>query len=167
MQYPRSLVVAILSVLLYAPLLLLAASKDSAVLNSTGIVTLNGSGVPASTALFQGDAVRTSTGALVSISSPGSSVLLLQNSQLTFKGQSVSLGEGKATITTTRGMAAQSDNFVIAPAAQGTAQYQVERSGGTLLVHAYRGALNINVWERHLSSQKVRQENLITELDRC
>src|SRR4029077_16150636 len=82
----------------------LAASDSSAVLKSTGAVVLNGAGAPATTAIFSGDTVRTTVGSLLTISAPGSTILLPQNSQLTFKGNSVNLTDGKASIATTKGM---------------------------------------------------------------
>lgn len=130
--------------LLLSSAVTLVAFDDSAVLKSTGVVVLNGSGAPATTAIFSGDTVQTTGGAVLTISSPGSTVLLPQNSQLTFRGKSVSLTGGKATISTTNGMSVATDRYVIAPGNQGTAQYEIEKTGDTLLVHASRGAVTIH-----------------------
>jgi len=121
----------------------LAGSHSSAVLKSTGAVVLNGAGAPATTAIFSGDTVRTTTGSVLTISAPGSTILLPQNSQLTFKGNSVDLTGGKATITTTKGMSVAADRYLVGPGASGTAQYEIERSGDGLLVHASKGPVTI------------------------
>ena len=122
---------------------LLLAADNPAVLKSTGSVVLNGAGAPATTAIFSGDTVRTANGAVLTISAPGSTVLLPQNSQLTFKGKSVNLADGKATVTTTKGMSVIADHYRIAPVTTGAAQYEIEKSGDALLVRASKGAVTI------------------------
>ena len=121
----------------------LSAADGSAVLKSTGNVVLNGAGAPATTAIFSGDTVRTTGGSLLTISSPGSTVLLPQNSQLTFKGNSVNLTDGKASITTTKGMSVTTGSYLISPGSPGSAQFEIEKSGDGLLVHAAQGAVTI------------------------
>jgi ferric-dicitrate binding protein FerR (iron transport regulator) len=121
----------------------LLAADSSAVLKSTGSVVLNGAGAPSTTAIFSGDTVRTSTGAVLTISAPGSTVLLPQNSQLTFKGKSVNLADGKATVTTTKGMSVTADRYLIAPGTEGSAQYEIEKAGDALMVRASKGAVTI------------------------
>jgi len=121
----------------------LAGSDSSAVLKSTGAVVLNGTGAPATTAIFSGDTVRTTVRSILTISAPGSTILLPQNSQLTFKGNSVDLTGGKATVTTTKGMSVAADHYLVEPGASGIAQYEIERSGDALLVHASKGAVTI------------------------
>jgi hypothetical protein len=144
MQSLRPQPAKFLSVIIVCTLLgLLAAASDSAVLTSTGSVALNGAGAPTTTAIFSGDTVRTSVGSAVTISAPGSTVLVPQNSQLTFKGGSVNLSSGKATITTTRGMSVATDQYVISPGSQGTAQYELEKTGDSLLVHPTKGVVTI------------------------
>ena len=81
-----------------------SAADSSAVLQSTGIVVLNGAGAPATRDFFRGHRPHDWRSVLTISSSPGSTVLLPQNSQLTYKGNSVSLANGKATVTTTKGM---------------------------------------------------------------
>jgi hypothetical protein len=107
------------------------------------VVVLNGAGAPATTAIFSGDTVRTTGGSVLTISAPGSTVLLPQNSQLTFKGNSVHLTDGKATVTTTKGMSVSADHYLISPGTQGAAQFEIEKSGDGLLVHAAKGAVTI------------------------
>jgi hypothetical protein len=121
----------------------LAAADGSAVLKSSGSVALNGAGVPTTTAIFSGDTVRTASGSALTISAPGSTILLPQNSQLTYKGNSVDLSGGKATVTTTKGMSVAADRYLIQPGANGTGQYEIEKSGESLLVHASKGTITI------------------------
>ncbi len=118
--------------------------NNGAVLTSSGVVVLNGAGAPPpSTAIFPGDSVRTVSGSVVTISSPGSTVLMPQNSQLTFNGNAVALNDGRAVVTTSKGLSVRTEQYVIAPAANGTAQYDIEKSAGALLVHASQGGLTI------------------------
>jgi ferric-dicitrate binding protein FerR (iron transport regulator) len=121
----------------------LTAADSSAVLKSTGNVVLNGAGAPATTAIFSGDTVRTTGGSVLTISAPGSTVLLPQNSQLTFKGNSVNLTDGKASIATTKGMSVTTGLYQISPGSQGAAQFEIEKSGDGLLIHAAKGAVTI------------------------
>lgn len=139
----RLLALAFVSLAIASSSVFLLAADSPAVLKSTGSVVLNGTGAPATTAIFSGDTVRTADGAVLTISAPGSTVLLPQNSQLTFKGKSLKLADGKATVTTTKGMSVTADHYLIAPGATGAAQYEIEKTGDALLVRASKGAVTI------------------------
>ncbi|MGC2111944.1 MAG: hypothetical protein WA655_20670 [Candidatus Korobacteraceae bacterium] len=145
MRIHRVLRVSLLVLMLFATVTTsLAASNGAAVLNSSGAVVVNGGDAPKTTALFKGDTVHTTGGALVTISSPGSTVLLPQNSQVVFQGNVLGLEEGTASVSTTTGMTIQANQYSIAPAAGGTAKYEIRKSGNSILVHASSGALTIN-----------------------
>lgn len=134
----------LVSVLVGTVITTLAASDGAAVLNSSGAVVVNGGDAPKTTALFKGDTVHTTSGALVTISSPGSTVLLPQNSQVVFQGNALGLEEGTASVNTTTGMTIQTSQYSIAPATGGTAKYEIRKSGDSVLVHASSGTLTIH-----------------------
>lgn len=126
------------------PALAFGASNDVAVMRSSGAVALNGNGTPTTTALFKGDKIVTADGAVVTISSPGSTVLIPANSQMVFNGGVLDLTAGTASISTTKGMAAHTDKYTVAPATSGTAKFEVKKTGSLVLIHASSGVLNVS-----------------------
>jgi hypothetical protein len=126
------------------PALAFGASNDVAVMSSSGAVALNGGVTPTTTALFKGDKIMTADGAVVTISSPGSTVLIPSNSQMVFNGGVLDLTAGTASISTTKGMTAQADKYLIAPATGGTAKFEIKKTGSSVLIHASRGVLNVS-----------------------
>jgi hypothetical protein len=119
-----------------------AADKPTALLHSSGTTMVNGSGTN-TTALFDGDEIQTLSG-LVTISSPGSTVLVPSNSRVMYKQNVVNLSGGIASINTTNGMGAQAEGFLIAPANGSTAKFDVKRSGTLVQVHSISGTLKVN-----------------------
>jgi hypothetical protein len=119
-------------------------SGDTAVLRSSGPVIVNDGAAPTTTALFRGDKVQTANGGVVTISSPGSTVLIPSNSRMVFNGGVLDLTAGTASISTTKGMAAQADKYLIAPATSGTARFEIKKSGSSVLIHASSGVLNVS-----------------------
>ena len=130
--------------MLSLPALAFGGSSDAAVLRSSGAVAVNGSVAPTTTALFKGDTVQTASGGVVTISSPGSTVLIPSNSQMVFNGGVLDLTAGTASISTSKGMAAQMDKYLIAPATSGTAKFEINKTGNSVLIHASSGALTVS-----------------------
>src|ERR1035438_4430601 len=130
--------------MLCLPALAFGGSRDTAVLRSSGAVAVNGSVAPTTTALFNGDKVQTAAGGVVTISSPGSTVLIPSNSQMVFNGGVLDLTAGTASISTTKGMAAQMDKYLIAPATSGTAKFEIKKTGSSVLIHASSGVLTVS-----------------------
>lgn len=144
MKIPRfRTLMGLCAILAFPWCLLLGGTDEAAVLRSSGAVVVNGTGAPDTTALFKGDQVQTANGGIVTISSPGSSVFVPSNSQVTFKGSSVNVAAGTARISTTKGMAAQADSSVISPAS-GKANFEISRVGNDVFVHASSGSLTVN-----------------------
>ena len=130
--------------MLSLPALAFGGSSDAAVLRSSGAVAVNGSVAPTTTALFKGDKVETAAGGVVTISSPGSTVLIPSNSQMVFNGGVLDLTAGTASISTTKGMAAQMDKYLIAPATSGAAKFEIKKTGSSVLIHASSGVLAVS-----------------------
>jgi hypothetical protein len=133
-----------LVVLLGLSALAFAGSNETAVLRSSGPVAVNGSAAPTTTALFRGDNVQTANGGVVTISSPGSTVLIPANSKMIFNGGVLDLTVGSASINTTKGLSAKIDKYAISPASSGTAKYEIQRSGNSVLIHSTSGVLNVS-----------------------
>ena len=121
----------------------LAGDEPAGVMRSNGTVLVNGSGSTTTAVLFNGDSVQTTEGALVTISSPGSSVLVPPNSHVVFNGSVLHLDTGTASISTTKGMAAQAGQYTISPATGGTAKFQISTEGNALVVRSASGTLNV------------------------
>ena len=122
---------------------LAAADKPAAVVHSSGTAAVNGSDAAATTAVFVGDTIQTKSG-VMTISAPGSTVIVPSSSELVLQQNAVQLSSGVASINTTKGMSAQTDALTIAPATAGTAKYDVKRSGSVVEIHASSGALTVN-----------------------
>lgn len=129
---------------------LVAVDKPTAVLHSSGTAAVNGSDAAATTALFDGDSIQTISG-VMTISAPGSTVVVPSSSELVLKENAVQLSSGVASINTTKGMSAQTDAYIIAPATAGTAKFDVKRSGSLIEIHATSGALTVNSSDKTIS----------------
>ena len=115
----------------------------SAMLSTTGLVRINGSDAPRTTAVFRGDAIATQASATVTLTVPGSLVLVPANSTVVFKGDVIDVSSGSALVSTTKGMRTHADTYDIAPAQNGNGRFQVVRQGSFVQVRAERGALAI------------------------
>lgn len=144
MKIKCSRALACLVTILSLTALTFGGSSDAAVLHSSGAVVVNGSAAPTTTALFRGDKVQTADGGVVTISSPGSTVLVPSNSQMVFNGGVLDLTSGSASVSTTKGMTAQADKYLIAPATGGTAKFEIKKTGSSVLIHASSGVLNVS-----------------------
>lgn len=134
---------ACLIVMLALGALAFGGSSDSALLRANGGVVVNGIVSPTTTALFTGDKVQTADGGSVTIVSPGSMVLAPQNSEMVFNGGVLDLAEGTASISTTQGMTARVDKYMVSPATGGTARFEIKKTGGSILVRASSGSLTV------------------------
>jgi len=139
-------------------------SPGTAVITSRGAVALNGKASPTTTALFSGDSVVTSDGGVATISSPGSTVQIPSNSQVVFKGGALDVTTGGAGISTTKGMTAQVDQYLISPATDNTAKFEVKRGRCSLSIHATSGALTVSSPERTFT---VAEGATATATDAC
>ena len=129
--------------LVSASLLMADVVPMSAMLFATGVVRINGSDVPRTSAVFRGDTIVTEASASVTISSPGSVVVLPANSSAVFKGDAIELNSGLAVISTSKGMRTRAAAYEFAPARNGSGRFQVLRAGTLIRVRAERGALSI------------------------
>jgi hypothetical protein len=120
-----------------------ADARVAAMLQTSGAVVLNGAAAPRTAALFRGDTIQTTNGSVM-MSLPGSSVLVPENSRVTFRGNGLDVNAGVVVVNTTNGMTAQAAVYNVSPAGRGSAKFQVARLGERVLVRSERGALTVS-----------------------
>lgn len=125
------------------PSSMIMADVASAMLNATGTVTVNGSPVSRSTAVFPGDRIQTAGNGFATLTAEGTSVLMSGNSSLVLYEQQVDLGCGGAVINTMKGMSARAGNLVITPSAP-NAKFEIKQINGKLQVLAREGSVVVN-----------------------
>lgn len=118
-------------------------NKSSAVLEPHGNVTLDGKEEARSTPLVDGDKVQTASCSAAKITSPGSQAIVAADSLVTFESNELRLSDGTATVNTTTGMTSQVSQFLVAPAANGTAKYEIKKTGKAISVHAIKSGLSV------------------------
>jgi hypothetical protein len=63
---------------------------------------------------------------------------------MVFNGGVLDLSVGSASISTTKGLSAKIDKYAISPGSNGTAKYEIQRSGNSVLIHSTSGVLNVS-----------------------
>lgn len=127
-----------------------AAEAPSAMLYATGNVSVNGSAVIRSEAVFNGDVIQTKSDSAVTVANNGSSILVPGNSSVVFGNGSVSISSGSAAIKTTQGMSAHVGGMTITPAGN-AARYRVAQSGNTVQVASLEGRVSITNGAKNFS----------------
>jgi hypothetical protein len=126
------------------PMSLLAADSGAAMLYAKGTAWLNGSTVPNSSAVFPGDLVQTKTDSMADINAPGSSVMILPDSLVTFEGDSVAIDHGGVSVTTAKGMSTRAENLTVTPISDGSARFDVDDVNGKVQIVARKGSVSIS-----------------------
>jgi len=143
--------------ILVFPASMLMADVNSVMLQSKGKVTVNGKAAAKSTAVFAGDAVRTADESFASISTKGSTALLLANSEAKFSSQAVELTAGRAAVTTSNGMKAKAGKLTIAPAIDVNTSFQVTLNQGKVEVVALEGKVSVSDGKQTILLEKGEQ----------
>jgi hypothetical protein len=120
------------------------ADTNAAMAYVQGTATVNGQQVSHSLALFPGDALQTGARSSASISMKGSSLIVTENSCVTFRDTELSLASGSAQVRTSKGMTARVASLSIAPASAKSAAYEVTRRGAEIRITAVNGPLAIS-----------------------
>lgn len=129
---------------LVLPSSIVMAEAASAMLSVTGDVTVNGTHVARSTAVFPGDKVQTAGNASASMTAEGLSVFLPGNSSLVVGAKQVELGCGGALVTTAKGASAQISDLTVSPARGERAKFEVTQVNGVIQIVAREGAVAVN-----------------------
>jgi len=120
------------------------SASDSAIVITAGHAMVNGSVIPSSSALFNGDVIATAVASAATIDANGSMVLVMPNSSVQFKGNYLDMGNGDVVVTTSKGMAVKVGKFTISPAATQSAKFEVSHVGGMVIISARQGSVTLS-----------------------
>lgn len=124
------------------PASLVFAESHAAMVFASGQVTLNGTAVLRSTAIFEGDRLETSRNSVVSIHTNGSTIQMSPTSHLRFEGSIIDLEDGVVQISTRNGMRVVAGTFTFGPTFN-TATFQVVHGVGGVRVAVLNGSLAV------------------------
>lgn len=135
------------------------ATVAAATLHGNGGVSVNGNAVMPTSTVFGGDRIETAPNSAASLTMNGSSVLVGQNSNLVYNGQSVSFASGGAVVQTSQGMSAKFDHVDITPN-QASAKFRLEQKGNILTVSALEGNVSIANGTKNLALNAGQQVDI-------
>ncbi len=121
----------------------LLADSNSAMLRTSGVVTVNGTVTSNASAVFDGDAIRTADNANVVITASGSMVAVPSASSIIYRRKAVELASGAVDVTTSNGLAAKADNFTVTPASSGSVKYEVTKQDRNVVIAAKQGSVMV------------------------
>ncbi len=141
----QSMLKAALSLVLamLLPAQLLAADSASAMLYSNGTAWVNGSAVPKSAAVFDGDLVQTRPDSSANLNANGSSVMVLADSLVKFQGSAVEVEHGAVRVSTSQGLATRAGEITVKPAGTSWTEFQVTDVDGQVQIVASKGDLTV------------------------
>jgi len=141
----QSMLKAALSLVLamLLPAQLLAADSASAMLYSNGTAWVNGSAVPKSAAVFDGDLVQTRPDSSANLNANGSSVMVLADSLVKFQGSAVEVEHGAVRVSTSQGLATRAGEVTVKPAGTSWTEFQVTDVDGQVQIVASKGDLTV------------------------
>lgn len=128
------------------------ARPAQGVVQAQGTVMVNGARVSASTTIFAGDKVETSSGSTATISTQGTVVQLDPNTSAIFSDNKIDLGCGSALVTTSMGAVVRVAGISITPAGQGTTRFRVSQANGTLKFTVEQGSAVVDDGAKHMLS---------------
>jgi hypothetical protein len=137
----RSAISIVLAMLV--PAQLLAGDSASAMVYTNGTAWVNGSTVPKSAALFNGDLVQTRPDSTANLSASGSSVMVLADSLVKFQGSGVEIEHGAVRVSTAHGLATQAGEVIVKPTGNSWTEFQVRDVDGTVQIVATKGDLTV------------------------
>src|SRR5712671_4414588 len=128
---------------MWVPARLLAADSASAMLYSNGTAWVNGSTVPKSAAVFDGDLVQTRPDSSANLNASGSSVMVLADSLVKFQGSAVEVEHGAIRVSTSQGLATRAGEVTVKPAGTAWTEFQVTDVDGQVQIVATKGDLTV------------------------
>lgn len=127
------------------PASLLAADSNAAMLYTKGPAWVNGAHVPRpGLAIFSGDLLQTPSNSVADINQPGSTITVLADSLVQFRGTSLNIEHGAITVSTSRGVAATAGDVKVTPASNVWTEFNVTDVDGTVHIAARKGDLMIS-----------------------
>ena len=126
------------------PMSLYAADVENvAMLSGSGTVQINGASSPNTSTVFVGDKVATAKDSTVVLSSKGRTIILPENSSVTYGGKRVRLEYGQAFINAQPGTEAQLADLTITPAQADAKLEMMKSSGNKMVLVARAGSFNV------------------------
>lgn len=156
-----STILAVSFFVLFSVAIMSAEPGSSAMLYSSGAVTVNGVSSAATSAVFAGDTIRTDDKSAARISTVGATLLIPPSSSVTYRKESVDLNSGQMEIRASSAIRARVAGLTISPAKNGAASFQIARLNGSIAISAELGSLVVN---DGLSNTLV-QEGTTTRID--
>jgi hypothetical protein len=132
---------------LLVPMQLLGQESASGMVYANGSVTVNGTEIPKSVAVFPGDKLETKPDASATIGANGSSVMMFSDSLVRYEGTSVGVDRGSVRVNTSSGFEAYACEVKARPVDNTATQYQFTHNDGHVTVVAIKG--DVFVEERH------------------
>jgi hypothetical protein len=125
------------------PASMFAADSGAAMLYINGAVWLNGTNVPGSSAIFQGDLLQTRPGSVANINAPGSAITVLGDSLIQFEGTSLKVEHGGVAVSTSKSVATTAGEVKVTPVSNSWTEFNVTDVDGTVRIAARKGDLTI------------------------
>jgi len=122
----------------------LLAADTGAMVYGKGVVWLNGSPMPDSSAIMPGDLVETKTDSVATINATGTNVIVQAESSVKFDVQALSLDKGSVSVATSQQLVVHAANSTVAPASGAWTEFEVINLNGIVAVTADKGSLNVN-----------------------
>ncbi len=120
------------------------ADAAAAMLYAKGKVTVNGTAIARSAAVFAGDTVRTGQESSVMIAQKGSQIRISPNSVVTLGDNAMEVSEGSIFVATSGGVTARAGGLRISPADGQSARFEVTQLQGAVRVSALQGRLSLS-----------------------
>lgn len=158
----RSVVSIVLTLLI--PAQLLGQDSASAMVYANGSASVNGTEIPKSGAVFSGDKVETKLDSSANINTNGSSVMVLEDSLVTYEGSAIGVDRGSVRVSTESGFAAHACEVKATPANLIPTQYQFTHHDGRVTVVATKADV---VVENHGEKKTVAEGQQIERDDGC
>jgi hypothetical protein len=130
--------------ILMLPHSVIAADLPVALLHAQRGVWVNGKEVPDSTAIFAGDTLQTQAGAVASLDSEGSTILLKPESVATLQHNYLTLDHGGVSVSTATQYRVKVRCLSVVPVVQDWTQYDVTDVSGKLDVAARKKDVNVD-----------------------
>ncbi|HZQ92215.1 MAG TPA: hypothetical protein VFA60_10520 [Terriglobales bacterium] len=119
------------------------ATGNAAMLFPQGKVTVNGTPLMRSTALFAGDKVSTGEQGTVTLSMPGSAVQINSQSEVQYDAGQLRVSTGSVLVNTQRGLKAQLLNLTVTPD-NPKARFNLGQRNDKVVIAALEGAVRVS-----------------------
>jgi ferric-dicitrate binding protein FerR (iron transport regulator) len=121
---------------------LFAADSGAAMLYTNGAAWVNGAHVPRnSSAIFSGDMLQTRSDTVANINLPGSSITILADSLVQYRGAAVEIDHGGVAVSTSKQVGAIAGSVKVTPISLSWTEFNVTDTDGNVHVSADKGAL--------------------------